>query len=139
MAGGCLKVNSKKRFTPPAVGGSSLLVIFAVLCLTVFALLALSTVQANSRVSDSAANNIIAYYNADTKAEKILANLRLNKQVDNVKWQGDLAYYKVDISDTQVLDVCVRIKANEYDILRWKIVPAQEWQSDNTLPVWTGD
>lgn len=35
---------------PAAVGGSSLLVIFAVLCLTVFALLTLSTAAADSRI-----------------------------------------------------------------------------------------
>lgn len=40
-----------KRYTEqqeraPVIGGSSLLVIFAVLCLTVFALLGLSTAQA---------------------------------------------------------------------------------------------
>lgn len=40
-------MNERQRFSPPAVGGSSLLVIFAVLCLTVFAMLSLSTVQAN--------------------------------------------------------------------------------------------
>ena len=34
------------RFSPPAVGGSSLLISFAVLCFTIFALLALETVQA---------------------------------------------------------------------------------------------
>ncbi len=132
-------MNDKKKFTPPAVGGSSLIVIFAVLCLTVFALLALSTVQANSRLGDSAANNTIAYYNADAKAEEILAKLRLGEQVSDVKKQNDLVYYKVDISDTQILDVCVRIKGNDYDILRWKIIPSEKWESDNTLPVWTGD
>ena len=39
----------------PTVGGSSLLVIFAVLCLTVFALLSLSTVQAEKRMADASA------------------------------------------------------------------------------------
>lgn len=41
------------RFSPPAVGGSSLLISFAVLCFTIFALLALETVQAGKRLSDA--------------------------------------------------------------------------------------
>ena len=39
------------KFSPPAVGGVSLLVVFAVLCLTVFALLGLTTVQEIGRAS----------------------------------------------------------------------------------------
>lgn len=46
-------MNKEDRFSPPAVGGISLLVAFAVLCLTVFALLSLSTVQAQKRLSDA--------------------------------------------------------------------------------------
>ena len=45
----------EKRFSPPAVGGISLLVVFAVLCLTVFALLSLTTVQADVRLYDASA------------------------------------------------------------------------------------
>ena len=39
----------KERFSPPAVGGISLLAVFAVLCLTIFALLSLATVGADGR------------------------------------------------------------------------------------------
>ena len=37
-------MKKQKKTSLPAIGGSSLLVIFAVLCLTVFALLSLNTV-----------------------------------------------------------------------------------------------
>ena len=50
--------NKKERVAVPAIGGSSLLVIFAVLCLTVFALLSLSTVQAGDRLSDASADAV---------------------------------------------------------------------------------
>ena len=51
-------MDKKHRFSFPAVGGSSLLVIFAVLCLTVFALLGLSTVQAGQRLSNASAEAV---------------------------------------------------------------------------------
>ena len=62
-------MNGKARFSPPAVGVSSLLVIFAVLCLTVFALLSISTVRADGRLGDKVQTAVIGYYEADFQAE----------------------------------------------------------------------
>ena len=71
-------MDKRKRddFAPPALGGSSLLVVFAVLALTVFALLSLSTVRADVRLGDAAAKAVTDYYAADTRAQEILAQLR---------------------------------------------------------------
>ena len=49
------------HFSPPAVGGVSLLVVFAVLCLTVFALLSLTTVRADVRLADASAQAVSDY------------------------------------------------------------------------------
>ena len=55
-------MNRKNHFgQQPTVGASSLVVIFAVLCLTVFALLGLSTVRADQRLSDTAAVSVENY------------------------------------------------------------------------------
>ena len=62
----------KGSFAPPALGGISLLVVFAVLCLTVFALLSLSTVRADERLSDASAQAVKNYYAADCKAQELL-------------------------------------------------------------------
>ena len=69
-------MDSKRRFTPPPVGGVSLLVVFAVLCLTVFALLSLSTVRADDRLSQASARAVSGYYAADCQAQEVLARLR---------------------------------------------------------------
>jgi hypothetical protein len=128
----------KERFSPPAVGGSSLLVIFAVLCLTVFALLGLSTVQADGRLSDASANAVSAYYAADCQAETILAQLRAGEVPEGVTVQGDVYAYTCPISDTQALEVEVQLDGTEYTILRWQAVSTVEWQSDTNLDVWDG-
>jgi len=44
-------MDKRRRFSVPAVGGSALLTMFAVLCLTVFALLSLSTALSRARLS----------------------------------------------------------------------------------------
>ena len=59
--------------------------IFAVLSLTVFALLVLATVKADSRMSAESTNAIKAYYEADLEAEQILGELRTGKEVEGVK------------------------------------------------------
>ena len=87
-------MGEKDRFSPPAVGGNSLLVIFAVLCLTVFALLGLSSVQAGGRLSDASAQAVTAYYEADCRAEEILSSLRQGtvlrwQAVSTAQWEAD--------------------------------------------------
>ena len=69
-------MNKRKELSPPAVGGASLLVVFAVLCMTVFALLSLSTVQANRRLTQAYVQSVKDYYAADCEAQSVLARLR---------------------------------------------------------------
>ena len=133
----------EKRFAAPAVGGSSLLVIFAVLCLTVFALLGLSTVRADGRLSDASAKAVSAYYEADCQAEAILARLRAGELTEGVEEsitpEGRTCVYTCPISDTQTLAVEVRLEGANYDILRWQAVSTADWEPDETLDLWDGD
>ena len=132
-------MDKKERTGAPAVGGSSLLVIFAVLCLTVFALLSLSTVQAGDRLSDASADAVAAYYAADCQAEEILARLRAGEQPAGVARDGDTFIYECLISDTQTLAVEVQLDGEAYTILRWQAVSAVEWEPDESLEVWDGE
>lgn len=75
----------KEGMAPPALGGSSLLVAFAVLALTVFALLSLSTVQADVRLADASVQAVTDYYAADVTAQEILARLRNGETVEGVE------------------------------------------------------
>lgn len=120
------------------VGISSLLVIFAVLCLTVFAILSVSTVQAQLRLAESTRRAAIGYYSADCRAESILARLRAGEHPENVEIDGDIYTYACKITETQVLAVCVEVKGTEYKILRWQAVSVAEWNAEDKLPVWDG-
>lgn len=132
----------KASFRPPALGGVSLLVIFAVLCLTVFALLSLSTVQADIRLADASTQAVIDYYEADAYAEEILAKLRSGQVPEGVEISdGNVYSYSLSInaSDTQSLEVSVRIiDANNWQVLRWQAVPNGGWEYDDSLTVWDG-
>ena len=81
-------MEDKKRFSPPVVGGSSLLVIFAVLCLTVFALLSLSTVRADVRLSEASVQAVSdSCPISDTQS--LMVQVRLNgTQYEILRWQA---------------------------------------------------
>lgn len=128
----------RKSDTPAAVGGSSLLVIFAVLCLTIFALLSLSTVQADGRLTAISAETVKRYYEADTMAEKILADLRNGIVAEGVEQDGNDYRYSCPVSETQVLNVTVRIEGAEVEILQWQTESCTEWEADDRLNVWDG-
>ncbi len=128
-----------KREAPPAIGGSSLLVIFAVLCLTIFALLGLSTVQADRRLAEASQEAVKNYYEADAQAELILAKLRQGILPEGVEKKYESVYcYQCKVSDVQELQVEVLITGSEYEILRWQLTSTAEWEEEDNLNLWNG-
>ena len=128
----------KGKFPLNAVGISSLLVIFAVLCLTVFALLSVSTVQAQLRLAENTRSAITGYYRADGEAEEILSKLRTGEIPEGVEKKGDTYAYACPISENQALFVCVKVHGTEYTVLRWQAVSTADWDAEDRLPVWDG-
>ena len=126
----------KRSFSFPLIGISSLLVIFSVLCLTVFALLCVSTVRADQALSLRSAEAIAAYYEADFAAEEILAQLREGQLPPEVQEENGFYWYTCPISDTQTLYVELAVNGYDYTVLRWQAVSTADWQPDDRLPVW---
>ena len=141
----------KSTFSPPALGGSSLLTVFAVLCLTVFALLSLSTVRSDLRLAQRSRQAVQDYYAADAQAQEVLARLRTGQplpegvpvetvSVDYADHGEEIHSYAVPISDTQELQVEVRIDTpDDYEVLRWQVVTTGEGSFDGGLEIWDGD
>lgn len=130
-------MRKQESFSPAAVGGSSLLVIFAVLCLTVFALLSLSSVQAERRLADAATQSVLDYYEADLQAEKILARLRGGEQIAGIEETDGKYQFEVPISGRQTLAVTLERQGNEWTVLRWQAVTAEE-VLEESLDIWKG-
>ena len=115
----------------PMIGGCSLLVIFAVLCLTVFALLGFSTVQANKRLADISAQAVSDYYRVDSQAEEILARLRTGEIPDGVTEKNHIYSFRCIISPTQAL--LVEVQEEDWKILRWQTISTIQWQPDESI------
>ena len=122
---------------PPAVGSSSLLVAFALLCLTVFALLSLSTVQAEKRLSQSSAQAVESYYRADCQAEELFARLRSGELPQEVTLSQGVYRYSVPMGENLELQVELTRAGDRWTVLRWQTM-APETELDDGLPVWGG-
>lgn len=122
----------------PVVGGSSLVVIFAVLCLTVFALLSLSTVKADKRLADINEKAVENYYAADLEAEKMLSEIRAGNLPEGVTVSGNVYSYSCPVSKTQKLCVEVKVTKSGFDIIRWQTASTTEWTESDGLAVWHG-
>lgn len=112
-------------------GAATLITVFAVLCMAVFAILALSTATSEKRLSDLALQNTLRCCEADTAAQEWLGALR--EAGENGTFTGQFP-----ITDTRVLMAEVCIRDGGYDIIRWQQVYAENWEPDDRLNVWDG-
>lgn len=125
---------NKKTTIPAPVGGSSLLVIFAVLCFAVFSMLALATVKADERLADASYEAVMAYYEADREAERILGQLRAGIVPDNVTQDDDNYYtYECPVNDTQCLRVIVEVTGSDYTVHQWKLEETIPWETEEYM------
>ena len=65
-------MNEKKGGPLFGIGGVTLLTVLLILCLTLFSVLALSSAQADLRLSEKNARTITAYYSAENQAYEII-------------------------------------------------------------------
>ena len=113
-----MKENKSQRH--PLVGGASLIVVFAVLCLVVFAILMLTTENSARRLSQVSAEAVQAYYEADTRAEYTAAAIKNGDVPAHVTVEGNRYSYCETISDTRYLYVELELREGEWVILRWQ-------------------
>lgn len=131
-------MKKKEPVSFPGVGLSSLLVIFAVLCLAVFSLLAVSTARADERLSGQYKAAVLGYYQAEREADTLIARLRSGDIPQGISCENGVYAFRCPISDTQALEVAVRLEGGDYEILRWQTVSVTQWQAEEKLPVWDG-
>lgn len=130
-------MKKQDSFSQPVIGGSSLLVIFGVLCLTVFSLLSLSSVLAERRLADAAVQSVTEHYRADLQAEEIYARLRSGERMESVRETDGIYEFTVPVSARQTLAVAVKQEQENWTVLRWQTVTT-ETEPDESLDVWKG-
>ena len=87
------------------IGGVTLLTVLLILCLTLFAVLALSSAQADRRLSEKNAAAVTAYYDTENSALELLAQIEGMWASGQRKPAASEVAAKLTVSyDVQVLD-----------------------------------
>lgn len=135
-------------------GSASIVLVFAVLCLTIFSLFSFTVAQNQSAIADAKYNLIVGYYKADAAAEQILAeileannipasvrDIEINIEHDVDTDLGSTVVnfsYPLYYSDSMVLFVRVAIFEDSYSLLSWRMVNTADWEKDDGLNIHLG-
>lgn len=125
-------------------GVVSLVMIFCVLCLSVFAVLTLATADRERRFSELNAERAAAYYAADAEAARIVSALSRGEQVDQeltyIEENGERCVeFSIPAGGEQSLDVLVRLTDRGCEVRRWAMVYSGDWAPNDALIVWDGN
>ena len=133
-------------------GAVSLVMIFCVLCLAVFAVLTLATADREKNLAQMTAQSAAAYYEADQQAVEIVAALGKGEEppgdvlVDRMvsttpEGSTESVSFTVPVTDELGLEVEVLFHDAEgsLEVLRWQTVYTGGWETDDTLELWSGD
>jgi len=154
-------MNIKPRFAISA-GSATLVMIFCVLCLTIFASLTLIGAKNEMSLAKKFASSVSEYYAADTKAEQKLQQAQnmlseasgkaAGRQKDYITHMCGLLNFKLtaesgkmyisfkeNINSSQAINVILevdKIKNGTYTIVQWKKINTNEANIDDNLNVY---
>ena len=134
------------------LGGASLTLIFAVLCMAIFTVLALASAQREQTLTDKLAASTSAYYAADSRAVEIEVKLRealargeTPSEIDGVAVtaQDDTYTFACPIDERRTLAVVLKAARNQLPVtlqtLQWCEISTADWTPQEELDVWKGD
>jgi len=133
------------------VGSASIVLVFAVLCLTIFSLITYVVAGNDKSLVDARVQLVTGYYSADALAEQILddiltvdtlpASIRgIDIHTERDDESGfDRVFFLCPVSDIKALYVNLAITNDSYEILSWRMYSIDEWNFDTTINVWSGD
>ena len=137
------------------IGSASLVLIFTVLCLSIFAMISYITAMNEMALARAEADHVIAYYEADALAGRITAALTASYFYDGyIPWEiygveitlgfdmnlfTQTASFVYEISENRELFVKMALHHDRYDILVWRVRDMGMWIPDLNLPVWLGN
>lgn len=130
------------------IGSVSLILVFCVLCLTVFALLTLSCARTEYNLAEKLAQSTESYYTADTRAALALADaeaaLGLGESPNTAQGleiacrQGEGAFevsFLSPIDENRAISVLALYRDGETEILEWREISTGDWTPDEGLDV----
>lgn len=138
------------------IGSSSLILIFIILCLSVFGLLSLTSARSDLSLAQKNAQAVQGFYEADSQGETFvqMVDQALQESQDEAQLKMALgAYYQagsdgaasmavtdISMERGQVLHIELALEPEKkrYEVKTWKVFNAEEYEIDDSMPVWTG-
>ena len=121
-------------------GAVSLVMIFCVLCMSVFAVLTLSTALREQRLAGLTAQLAGEYYEADRLAVQIAAAIAAGEAVEedvevaySFTAEGMEASYAIPAGGELLLEVRLLLTGSECEVLTWRTVYAGDWTPDDSM------
>ncbi len=135
-----------------SIGSSSLILIFVVLCMTVFSVLTLMSANAEKKLSDKSAQAVSDYYNAD-----LAATMKMNEIAEalfssdstvaeqlillgaefTAAQDGIIIAFDTEIDSRRTLHTEALLTENGLKITEWKTVTETE-AADDSPGLWDG-
>ncbi|MCL1804792.1 MAG: hypothetical protein FWG28_02135 [Clostridiales bacterium] len=147
---------SEKKGNPLyGIGGVTLLTVLLVLCLTLFSVLALSSAQADRRLSEKSAASVTAYYESENQILEMMRQIegmwpaghrrpqasdisvRLASKYDvwvDTEGDGLIIYTELPVMETQTLQVEAYIgpggDGGRWEVRQWQLLPPEQDEGD---------
>lgn len=130
---------NNEKGTAPMLGGASIIMVFAVLCLTIFAVLTLLTADSERRLSAGYKDSVDAYYKADAEAVAFVSALRTDAK-NGSYWEsaeklgadytGDTDSGEIakdfPLDDGQFLHVTLKVRNGDVQIGTWTLFNSRD-------------
>lgn len=149
---------NERRTSGINIGSASIIMVFSVLCLTIFAVLTFITANNEYKLANKSADYVKAYYDADTRAvitegkirEIIAENGSIAGAAEAVN-NADLGVtatldgdgcrfvYAQTQDENQELQVELLYTGGELRTLKWELVNVADWSADGEIHLWDGD
>lgn len=147
-----------KRLSGINAGLSSIVMVFAVLCLTIFAVLSMVTAKSEKRLVEKSASSVENYYTADSACETILGQIYeawkecsspedLKTKLSGIDNMPEDLYmtiekgrlyisYSQKADENQCLQVGLAADTQDFQIKAWQLARTGEWNIDEHIHVW---
>ncbi len=145
----------RRRYGGVHVGLSTVVTMFVVIALTIFAALSVSTAAQEKKLAEKYAASVSAYWAADAECAQLANDFGAlwsdaASDADMEKLAADsgasvtrrgenlLVSYSRPISEILSLEVTLRL-GGTFEIEQWRMMSTDaDWAPDNGLPVWQG-
>ena len=133
------------------IGSTSLVLIFSVLCMVLFALISYAAAENDVALAEAETALVKGYYGAEALAESVAAGLLASETIPGElygveiesEWDpsegAHIAEFFCPVSDRKELYAKIAVKGGDYEVLAWRMRDVDQWRRDANWPIWPGE